>query len=61
MNCNVCNAYGNEHLIWNPIPRETCIVPEGFEADVFSLKYQHLTFEYKIHFVEVDLYYLKHL
>jgi len=30
-----------------------------FELESFPLKYQHLTFKYKIHSVEVDLYYLK--
>ena len=34
-------------------------VPEGFEPDSFPLKYQQPTFKYKIHSVEVDLYYLK--
>ena len=32
-----------------------------FEAESFPLKYQHTTFEYKIHSIEVDLYYFKYL
>ena len=40
---------------------ETLVVPEGFEPESFPLKYQHPTFKYKIHSVEVDLYYLKQL
>ena len=34
---------------------------EGFEPELFPLKYNPTTFEYKIHFIEVDLYYLKYL
>jgi len=34
---------------------------EGFEAESFPLKYQHSTFEYKIHSVKIDLYYFKYL
>ena len=30
-------------------------------AESFSLKYNPTTFEYKIHLVEVDIYYLKYL
>ena len=33
----------------------------SFEAESFPLKYQHPIFEYKIHSVEVDLYYFKYL
>ena len=32
-----------------------------FESGSFSLKINLLTFEYKIHSVEVDLYYFKYL
>jgi len=39
--------------------RERRVVPEGFEPESFPLKYEHPTFKYKIHSVEVDLYYLK--
>jgi len=41
------------------IKRETCIIPEGFEAESFPLKYNLTTSECKIHYVEVDLYYFK--
>ena len=41
--------------------RETCVLSKGFEPGFFPLKYQHPTFEYKIHSVEVDLYYFKYL
>ena len=41
--------------------RETCIVPEGFEPEFFPLKYNHTSSKYKIHSVEVDLYYFKYL
>ena len=39
----------------------TCVLPKGFELKSFQLKYNSLTFEYKIHSVEVDLYYFKYL
>jgi len=39
----------------------TCVSPEGFEAESFPFKYQHPTFEYKIHSFKVDLYYFKYL
>ena len=32
---------------------------EGFEYKSFPLKFNLITFKYKIHSVEVDLYYLK--
>ena len=32
----------------------TCVIPEGFEAEFFSLKYNPTTSECKIHSVEVD-------
>ena len=38
---------------------QTCVLLKRFEAESFSLKYQHLTFKCKIHSVEVDLYYLQ--
>ena len=42
--------------------RETELCPsKRFEAESFPLKYQHPTFEYKIHSVEVDLYCFKYL
>ena len=41
--------------------RYTCVLLKGFEAESFPLKYQHPTFEYKIHSIEVDLYYFKYL
>ena len=34
---------------------------EVFEAESFSLKYNHTSYEYEIHSVEVDLYYFKNL
>ena len=34
---------------------------KGFEPGFFPLKFNPLTFEYKIHSVEVDLYYFKYL
>ena len=36
-------------------------IPEGFEPESFPLKYNTPTFEYKIHSVEIDLYYFKYL
>jgi len=39
----------------------TCVIPEGFEAESFPLKYNPTSSEYKIHSVEVDLYYFKYL
>ena len=39
----------------------TCVLPKGFEVESFQLKCQHPTFKYKIHSVEVDLYYFKYL
>ena len=41
--------------------RETCVLPKGFKPESFQLKYNPPTFEYKIHSVEVDLYYFKYL
>ena len=41
--------------------RETCVVPEEFEFESFPLKYNHTSSEYKIHSVEVDLYYFNYL
>ena len=41
--------------------RETCVLPKGFEPEFFPLKFNPPTFEYKIHSVEVDLYYFKYL
>ena len=37
--------------------RETCVIPEGFEAESFPLKYNPTTSECKIHSIEVDLHY----
>jgi len=39
--------------------RETYVIPEGFEAKFFLLKYSHATSECKIHSIEVDLNYFK--
>ena len=39
--------------------RETCVLSKGFELESFPLKFNPPTFEYKIHSVEVDLYYSK--
>ena len=39
----------------------TCVLPKGFEHESFQLKYNPLTFEYKIYSVDVDLYYFKYL
>ena len=39
----------------------TYVILQGFEAESFPIKYNPLTFGYKIHFVEVDLYYFKYL
>ena len=39
----------------------TCVILKEFEAESFSLIYQHLTFEYKIHYIEVGLYYFKYV
>ena len=39
--------------------RDTCVIPEGFEAESFPLKYNLTTPENKIHSVEVDLHYFK--
>ena len=43
------------------IERETCVLTKGFEPKSFPLKFNPPTFEYKIHYVEVDLYYFKYL
>jgi len=43
------------------VERETCVIPKRFEPESFQLKYNPLTFEYKIYFVEIDLYYFKYL
>jgi len=43
------------------VERETCVVLEGFESESFPLKYNHTSSEYKIHSIEVDLYYFKYL
>ena len=40
---------------------KTCVLSKGFAPESFLLKYNPPTFEYKIHFVEVDLYYFKYL
>ena len=34
-----------------------CVLPTGFDPEFFLLKFNSLTFEYKINSVEVDLYY----
>ena len=39
----------------------TCLLSKGFEPESFQLKYNLSTFEYKIHSVEVDVYYFKYL
>ena len=39
------------------IERETCVIPEEFEAEFFSLKYNTTISECKIHSVEIDLHY----
>jgi len=39
--------------------RETCVIPEGFEIECFSLKYNLMTSECKIYSVKVDLHYFK--
>ena len=54
-----CLVHGKSALIFWIYMRQTRVVLEKFETKFFSLNYQHLTFKYKIHFVEVDLYYLK--
>ena len=38
--------YSNPYIY---ICTRTCVILEGFEAESFSVKYQHPTFEYKIH------------
>ena len=38
-----------------------CVIPEESELKSFLLKYNPPTFEYKVHSVEVDLYYFKYL
>ena len=61
---------GGLYLSWkdsgsNPFGRTQvyigCVLPKRFEAESFPLKYEHLTFEYKMHSVKVDLYYFKYL
>jgi len=37
------------------------VLAKGFEVESFSLKFNPLTFEYKIHSIEVDLNYFKYL
>ena len=39
---------------------DLCVL-KGFELESFSLKYNHTPSEYKIHFVEVDLYYFQYI
>ena len=39
----------------------TCVVLKRFEPESFPLKYNPTTFEYRIHSVEVDLYYFKYI
>ena len=43
------------------VERETCVVPKRFEPEYLPLKYNPTSSEYKIHSVEVDLYYFKYL
>ena len=50
-----------KYLSSNPFGRTQVNLSKGFEAESFSLKYQHPIFENKIHSVEVDLYYFKYL
>ena len=38
---------------------KTCVILEGFEAEIFPLKYNPMICECKIYSVEVDLYYFK--
>jgi len=37
----------------------TRVIPVGFEAESFPLKYDPITFECKIDSVEIDLHYFK--
>ena len=39
--------------------REIWLLPEGFEHESFTLKFNTTVFKYKIHYIEVDLHYLK--
>jgi len=39
--------------------RETCVIPGGFEAVSFPLKYNPTTSQCKIHYFKIDLHYLK--
>ena len=41
--------------------KETYVLLKRFEPESFQLKYNPPTFEYKIYFVEVDLFYFKYL
>ena len=41
--------------------RETCVLLKEFKPGSFPLKFNSPTFEYKIHSVEVDVYYFKYL
>ena len=43
------------------IYRHTYVLPKGFEAESFPLKFNPPTIKYKIHTVKVDLYYFKYL
>ena len=39
----------------------SCVIPERFDAKIFSLKYNHTTFECNIYSVKIDLHYFKQL
>jgi len=57
----VCVCVESERERERERERESCVIPEGLEPQSFSLKYNHKSSEYKIHSVEVDLYYFKYL
>ena len=53
------HAFFFERIGWSKalaiIHTHTCVLPKGLEPKFFQLKYNPLTFEYKIHSVEVDI------
>ena len=56
--CNISDKGGTPSQMCFPILTHTRAW-EGFEHEPFPLKFNATVFKYKIHSVEVDLYYLK--
>ena len=59
MGCRIQKNDDIFYLVWDNERGTFCVIPEGLEADSFPVKYNHTSSDYKVHSVEIDLYYFK--